>query len=403
MAPTGDPPPPVVPSPDLPLPWRTVDIVIDYRPALRERTGVGEYVHRLVLALAEQTGQPDGPRVTVFSSSWRDRLDRAQLAGVAAIDRRVPVRVLNLLWHRLGWPPIERLAGARFDVAHAPHPLLMPTRGAAQVVTIHDLHFLDHPERTRAEIRRDYPPLAQAHAWRADRIVTPSRYTAREVERRFGVPSDRITVCPSGAPDWTPRANWPADGYILFVGTLEPRKNVGALLDAYARLLGRRPDAPDLVLAGRAAPDAAPWLRAAAEPPLAGRVRHIGYTAPDQRRALYAGAALLVLPSFDEGFGLPVLEAMTIGVPVVASDRGALPEVLGDAGLLVGPEDVEELARAMERMLFDRSLAERAVAAGLLRARTFTWRASADAHREAYARAIEARRRRGERAHGSAS
>ena len=153
------------------------------------------------------------------------------------IDRRVPVGLLNLAWHRLGWPPAETLTGGAFDVTHSLHPLLLPSRAAAQVITIHDLNFLTHPERTRAEIRRDYPALARAHAHRADRIIVPSQFTAGEVERRLGVPADRISVCSPGAPDWTPRDAAPDGGYVLFFGTLEPRKNVGGLLDAYETLL----------------------------------------------------------------------------------------------------------------------------------------------------------------------
>ena len=212
------------------------------------------------------------------------------------------------------------------------------------MVTIHDLNFLTHPERTRAEIRRDYPALARAHAQRADRISCRRAFTAGEVERRLGVPADRIAICPPGAPDWTPRAAAPADGYVLFFGTLEPRKNVGGLLDAYEQRAGHRPagrterhrigtTVPELILAGRATPDAAALARAdRAARRCTGCVRHLGYVDPDDRRALYEGARLLVQPSFEEGFGMPVLEAMTLGVPVVAANRGALPEVLGDAG-----------------------------------------------------------------------
>ena len=126
------------------------------------------------------------------------------------------------------------------------------------------------------------------------------------------------------------------DGYILFVGTLEPRKNVGGLLDAYERLLAGWPAAPRLVLAGGLSDAAQPWVERTRSAPLAGHVELRGYVADADRVALYRGAALLVLPSFDEGFGLPALEAMALGVPVIASDRGALPEVVGRAGLLAG-------------------------------------------------------------------
>ena len=126
----------------------------------------------------------------------------AELPDVRIVDRRVPVGALNLAWHRLRWPPIEALAGGEYDIAHSPHPLLLPSRSAAQVVTIHDLHFLSHPERTSAEIRRDYPALVRAHARRADRIIVVSRFVAGEVQRLLDMPADRISVCPNGAPEW---------------------------------------------------------------------------------------------------------------------------------------------------------------------------------------------------------
>jgi glycosyltransferase involved in cell wall biosynthesis len=292
-----------------------VRVLIDYRPALRNRSGAGEYTHQLVKALLERYGRPEANgklALSVFSSSWKDRVGvRSELQGATAIDRRVPVRLLNFAWHRLGWPPIERLTGCDFDVAHSSHPLLMPSRHAAQVITIHDLHFLAHPERTRAEIRRDYPRLVRDHAHRAARILVPSQFTAIEVERQLGVTADRIAICPPGAPDWTPRATAPEDAYILFFSTLEARKNVGGLLDAYERLIEIRgaaaPEAarlhlPELVLAGKAGDDAAPWLARIRRPPLMGHVRHIGYVEPANRQALYAGARLLVMPSCVEGF-----------------------------------------------------------------------------------------------------
>src|SRR5688572_19788566 len=126
-------------------------IVVDYRPALRERTGIGEYIHQLVSAYT----RANRDAVALFTSSWKDRPapDLSRELGAEVIDRRIPVRVLNYLWHRAEWPPIETVAG-RCDVVHAPHPLLIPSRHAAQVVTIHDLFFLAEPERTRAEIRR---------------------------------------------------------------------------------------------------------------------------------------------------------------------------------------------------------------------------------------------------------
>jgi glycosyltransferase involved in cell wall biosynthesis len=305
----------------------------------------------------------------------------------------VPARLLNFAWHRLGRPSAERLARRTFDVAHSMHPLLMPAKRAARVITIHDLDFLAHPERTRREIRRDYPKLVRDHAARADRVIAVSEFTAGEIERQLGVPRSRIAVCSPGRPAWTPRAAAPSNGYLLFFGTLEARKNVGGLLDAYERLLATRRDVPELVLAGKATADAAPWLERIRQAPLHRCVRHIGYVEPKHRRALYEGALVLVQPSFEEGFGIPVLEAMTLGVPVVAANRGALPEVLGGAGLLVDPQEPEELASAIERVLDEPEVAARCAARGVERARFYDWQRTARGVFAAYEQAIDAHRR----------
>ena len=376
-------------------------VLIDYRPALVRPTGVGAFVHHLVTALAdlqsETSHSRDGLEVTVFSSSWKDRLDNADHplpATVRTVDRRIPVRLLNLAWHRAGWPPVEAVTGRRFDVVHSPHPLLMPSRAAAQVVTVHDLDFLDHPGRTAGEVHRDYGALVRRHAARAAHVVVPSRHTATEVERRLHVPPEAISLCPNGAPNWPARDRPPAPGHLLFVGTLAPRKNVAGLLDAYGRLVTRCPGVPDLVLAGADASAPAgsgAWRQRLDRPPLAGRVRRTGYVDGRALQALYAGARALVLPSLDEGFGLPALEAMTVGVPVVVSNRGALPEIVGNAGLLVDPTDGDAIAGALERLLTDDALARRCVVRGLERARAFTWRASARSLRRAYCKAIEGR------------
>jgi glycosyltransferase involved in cell wall biosynthesis len=374
-------------------------VLIDYRPALRGRSGAGEYTHELTSALLARSAAGGCGRVeiTLFSSSWKDRLTMVpELAGAAPIDLRIPVSVLNFAWHRLGWPSAEVLTGRVFDVTHSSHPLLMPARDAAQVITIHDLDFLAHPERTHAEIRRDYPALARSHARRADLVIVPSRFTAGEVERLLDVSPRRIAVCPPGAPDWSPRSRAPRDGYLLFLGTLEPRKNVGVLLDAYEQLLESRGGdrsaggcaVPELVLAGRATPAADPWLARLARPPLVGHARHIGYVAPEDRRALYEGARLLVLPSLDEGFGIPVLEAMTVGVPVVASRRGALPEVLDGAGVLIDPLGAADLANGMARILDDEPFAAACVTHGIARSGVYRWTETAARVCEAYHRAI---------------
>jgi len=369
-------------------------ILVDYRPALRARTGVGEYIHTLIGAYTARSDDT----VTLFSSSWRDRLPPSVAHELRAtfVDRRVPVSVLNYLWHRAEWPNVEMFSGD-VDVVHAAHPLLIPARRAAQVVTIHDLFYLMQPQRTRAEIRRDYAELSPGHARRADAVITSSAHTKGLVTKHLGVDSDRVYVCPPGAPAWKTLGcapNTPSDGYVLFLGTLEPRKNLDVLLDAYATLLRGSRRVPKLVMAGGASPDAQPWLHRIAREPLKDHIVYKGYVAHEERESLYAGARALVLPSFDEGFGLPVLEAMSAGVPVVTSNRGSLPEVVGTAGVLLDPGDVSGWAAALERLASDSRWVNELASAGLERARAFTWERSAIELRRAYQDAVRRRRER---------
>jgi glycosyltransferase involved in cell wall biosynthesis len=375
-----------------------VRILLDYRPALRQRTGVGEYAHELTLALAATPpgDAGDADRLTVFSSSWKDRLLASAVPGARIVDRRIPNQVLNFAWHRLGWPPVEWLARGPFDVVHAFHPLLIPARAAAQVVTIADLDFLDHPERTVREIRRDYAALAASHAQRADHVVVISESTARDTHERLGVPRERITVCTPGAPAWARREREPAAGCLLFLGTLELRKNLSVLLDAYSRLIAARPDAPPLVLAGKHTESAQALIARAMAPPLAGRVELPGYVGDQAREALYRRALVFVMPSHTEGFGMPVLEAMTVGVPVVVTRRGALLEVAPPGvGRAFDPDSAESLAALLDELLANQAARDELREAGWQQAKRFSWQASASNLREAWRAAAAHRSARG--------
>jgi glycosyltransferase involved in cell wall biosynthesis len=305
------------------------------------------------------------------------------------------VSLLNLAWHRLEWPPVEVLAG-QVDVTHSLHPLMLPTRSGARFITIPDLFFLDHPERTSAEIRRDYSRLAADHARRADAIVVISEYTRDVVIDRLGVDAERTVLCYPGAPDWQPRSEPAVPGPILFIGTIEPRKNLGGLLKAFTVLVESAGDTvPDLVVAGRLPPAGSADASNIASIPadIASHVRYLDYVDDEHRLRLYREASMLVIPSLDEGFGLPALEAMTIGLPVVASRRGSLPEVLGDAALFVEPDDPIGMAGAMKQVLDERGLRTRLTVAGLARSRVFRWELGAERVYQAYKTATARPRR----------
>jgi glycosyltransferase involved in cell wall biosynthesis len=376
-----------------------VRILVDYRPALRERTGVGEYVHELARALSDGQAGAWNDDITLFTSSWKDRpapsLSSDMPASVRIVDIKIPVRALVWSWNRLEWPPVEWFAGA-CDVVHSQSPLLIPSNDAAQVVTVHDLDFLRHPDLMTAEIRRDYPALARTHAARAHAVIVSSQYAAGEVIRELQLDRSLVHVCPSGRPAWADDVRKRRAGskgkHILFMGTLSLRKNVGTLLEAYSRLRSRKNDAPPLILAGHRTPASARWEARCEESPLKGYVEITGYVDTAKRMDLYEKALMLVLPSYEEGFGLPVLEAMACGVPVVISSRGSLPEVAGSAATPIDPDDADGFASEMQAIL-DGDSSDR-VARGIAQASTFSWAACAKAARAAYQSAIEVHARR---------
>lgn len=370
-------------------------VVIDYRPALRHPTGVGLYTRWLVQHVAE--AYPD-VRWYVFSSSWSDRLE---LPGtpphVRTVDRRWPVRVLNYVWPRWGWPRIEALIGASVDIAHSPYPLALPTRTARTVITVHDLWFLRPDAGTEAEIARDYPRFFATAGRRADRILTVSETVAHQLGDLLPEVRDRIRVTPLGVPpeflDPLPpdraaevrRAYGLSEEYVLFVGALNHRKNPGLALEA-VRVLQSKGRSGPLVVVGQG-PLEAELRRLQLRYGLA--VRFLGYVPRERLPAVYGGATLLLVTSHDEGFGIPLLEAMASGVPVVALRRGAVPEVVGDAAVLVDEADAEAVAEAVERVLTDSTLRTALTERGRARARRFRWSETARRTYEVYREVLE--------------
>jgi glycosyltransferase involved in cell wall biosynthesis len=354
---------------------------LDLRPSLVRPTGVGTYVLGLAPRLPRLAPED---RFFYFSASLRDRYPpRSWPPNVTLVDRRLPVRGLNLAWNRLGWPPLDRLVGSPLDLVHSPHPLLVPAARGRRLLTIHDLFFLKHPEMTRAEIRRDYVPLVRDHVRRADGVVCVSEYTAAEARRLLHVPPEKIAVTPHGV-DPVFRESLPEQeletilrrrrlppGAILYVGSDEKRKNIVTLVMAYMSLAARRRAVPPLVLVG----PGSEWTEGGDR--VGPQILATGYLETKEIRALMAVSALLVLPSLDEGFGLPVAEAMAAGLPVVCSRGSALEEVAGDAAILVEPRDAAGIARAIEALLDDPALAQAKRRRGLERSRAFVWEETA--------------------------
>ncbi len=287
-------------------------------------------------------------------------------AGVEVRARPAPARALQEAWARVEWPPVELLTG-RLDVFLATNFVLPPSRRAAGVVTLHDLAFLHHTDTVDAASTR-YRALVPRSVRRARAVITPSEAVAEQVREAYS-PDVPVVAVPHGVdPAWSqpqpPPAGLPSE-YVLFVGTLEPRKDLPTLLAAH-RLL---PDAPPLVLVG---------------PPGWGERVDVsgcltpGYLDDAALRSVVARASALVLPSRDEGFGLPVLEALAAGTPVLASDLPVLREVGGEHARYAAVGDPEAFADALRRLLEDPP----DPAPGRTWAAARTWRRSAEGHRE---------------------
>jgi glycosyltransferase involved in cell wall biosynthesis len=370
-----------------------VRVALDASAAAKaEPTGVGRYVSSLAQALLEE--DPSLELVLALRlGRWRRRRHAFRPSGAAASRARAR-------WFPSFWPG---LATSGCDVAHGPDARLVGGK-APQVVTVHDLFNLTSDawagDAFRAEKARRYAAAATA----ADRVLCVSEATARGVEERLGVPRARIAVTPLGVdPAFRPLPAPERDAtlarlgvrppYLLFVGLAQPRKNLEAVATVFARLSARLEELTLVVAGGDGYPEgrlATIWKETGAPE----RVRHLGYVGSADLPALYSGAVALLFPSRDEGFGLPALEAMACGCPVVASDRGALPEVVGPGGLLFAPDDVDGLEEAAGRLLDDEAFRRGQAERGLERARGFTWAATARATLAAYRDAASARNAR---------
>lgn len=311
---------------------------------------------------------------------------------------------LARLWHRLRVPlPVETLIGPQ-DLFHATDFVLPPTSpGTRTLLTVHDLSFVRDPDSAAPALRQYLNAVVPRSVRRAHHILADSEATKDDLIDLYSTLPDKISVLYCGVdPRFTPekqrgeeerirrRYGLGHQPYILSLGTLQPRKNYGRLISAFARVadvsrrIDGRPTMHNLVIVGKQG-----WLfdsikADAARLGVRTRIVFPGYARDEDLPALYRNADLFVFPSLYEGFGLPPLEAMACGTPVITSNVSSLPEVVGDAGLTVDPTDVFALADAMTRVLQDRQLRQKMVEEGLARARQFTWLRAARQLRQVY-------------------
>lgn len=370
-------------------------ILIDYTSAIAQGAGIGRYTRSLTDALLRVDS---ADQFTLFSAE-RPSASRPfpSAPNARAVTGPLDNRRMTILWHRLRAPlPIQALAG-RADVLHAPDFSLAPSVGARTVVTLHDLAFMTHPECALPSLRAYLHRVVPRAARRADHIIAVSQRTADDLVALLGVPREKISVIYLGVDpsvrrveDTVALAQVEARyglrrPFALAVGTIEPRKNYARLIEAFARARGRNDAPSQLVIAGRKG-----WLydevfATAARLGLdAEAVRFLDYAPDADLPALYTLARVVAMPSLYEGFGIPVVEAMACGTPVIAGADGSLPEIVGDAGLLVPPTEVDALADALTRLSSDEALRQQLIARGYERVRRFDWQDAAQRHVEVY-------------------
>ena len=371
---------------------------LDAIPLTEPRAGVGHYTYELARALAHAA--PGEEFELVYPSSYPPvNLEEREPLPANLKEARVRVGAVGRRWWSAGLPAYAARRGLR--LFHGTNYEVPLWGGATRVLTVHDLSLLSHPEtheRRRVwRARRRLPLMALA----ADAVVTPTEAVRREVCSRLRVSASKVFAVHEAARDcFRPSDRREAEDalrglgvggeFLLAVGTIEPRKNLAALVRAFEEVLRERPEsALRLVIAGGRGWLSGPLFEYIEKSPARGRVVLAGYVSDEQLRALYSSCAAFVYPSLYEGFGLPPLEAMSCGAPVVAGDTPAVAEVSGGAARLFDPRDAGALARALLQLLDDDAARRTLSEAGLRRAAQFSWPRTARATLDVYAEALK--------------
>jgi glycosyltransferase involved in cell wall biosynthesis len=373
-----------------------VRIGIDYTSAVFQGAGIGRLTRNIVSELAQIDEQNDYAlfvqgRGLPYAAQWsgaRNAASGIRKPNFREVRTWISERWWHRLWFRLHMPLAVEWAIGPIDLFHSPDFTLPPVRHSTRtVVTVHDLSFLRMPECFEPSLLAYLVANVPRAVARADWILADSESTRQDLIALLGAPSDRVSVIyPGVEPRFRPitdadtlqrvrtRYSLP-ERFVLSLGTVQPRKNYVGLMRAFAHL--SEPHLTLVIAGGRG------WLsdgiyRAAEELGLNARVHFLGFVDDTDLPALYSMAALFALPSLYEGFGIPLLEAMACGTPVIAADNSSLPEAVGDAGILVSAHDTDALAEAIQQLLEDTEQRQRLKQRGLARVRHFTWQGAAE-------------------------
>lgn len=354
-----------------------VRVCIDIQAAIAQRAGVGRYTKMLVEHLGPQAGD-DQLALFYFDFKRKGSPFPVRNAREQAV-RWIPGRWVQQAWKHMGWPPFDAFSGPA-DLYHFPNFVRPPLRKGKSVVTIHDVSFLRYPETMDT---RNYAFLSsqiQQTVERSDAIITDSTFVADEIHSLLKVPQEKLFPIHLGLTKHAPSTPEQLAGfkssfgfdrpYLLHVGTVEPRKNHRFLVEIFEQL----DFDGELVLAGMKGWKCEPIFERIRQSPVAERIRYIDYMPEEHLGDLYSGAEALVFPSLYEGFGLPPLEAMLCGTPVIASSAGSLREVLGTGARMVDGYELDAWTAAVEEVLGD---AESWIRAGSAKAAGYSWETTA--------------------------
>lgn len=374
---------------------------IDYTPGVNQRGGIGRYTRELFRALIAQDTNDE---FVLYFNHARKQRPAPLFPGVKNVLEKplgVPDRWMSILWFRLHAPvPVDLVTGP-VDIFHFPDFVLPPVRRGQRVVTVHDLSFLLHPEHADEGLRNYLERTVPISVRNADFVVVDSANTQNELICLMDADPAKVEVVYPAISDHFRQIDDQEllDGvrskyslhfpFLFWVSVIEPRKNVPRLLQAYARLKEEIDIPHRLVIGGGLGWMYEPVFQTVEELNLAEDVVFLGYVPDEDLPALYNLADVFIYPSIYEGFGIPPLEAMACGTPVVTSNTSSLPEAVGDAGLMAAPTDVAGIADAIGQILTNPTLRQDLRRRGLERARLFTWQASAEKILSIYRRLSE--------------
>ncbi|MGI0492206.1 glycosyltransferase family 4 protein [Alkalinema pantanalense CENA528] len=375
-------------------------VTIDATSVLPKPSGIGLYTLNLIQEL-DRLRQPENFELRIsFQPSLKGLLKGQfnypeQLRPYSPLIRTFPFPVRFSNWF-LRFPQLFPFVESQFgkpDIYHGTNYMVFPFRHSKRVATVYDLTFIKYPQFATATVKAYAQQLRRCLRW-TDLIVTISESSKRDIVEYLGFPADRIvTTYPASrlttadipSPSAIADVPYPfSKPYILFVSTIEPRKNIATLIQAFEQLKARDRINHDLVLIGQKG-----WLYESifdqiTRSPYRDQIHHLSYLSDAAVAYFLAQANVFVYPSLYEGFGLPVLEAMTLGAPVVTSNTSSIPEVAGNAALLVDPQDVDALSHAIGQVIGDRTLRQQLITQGYQQATKFSWAETAKQTLNAY-------------------